>query len=145
MPFPLSSNQQCRLSAVVIIMTAPRQASDDWWEPHPNQWQMPDKCLLWRLWQRHLRWSAFSNHYTIHEYLSCTLDPLFNQGLSGTWHSFQECYSTRFLIAAQPGKHILISPTMIEVFLHVKGFWMPELQHSPSLCHHRCSWVPDRN
>lgn len=62
--FSPPSNQLSWLSADVIIINLFRRACDDWWEPHPNQWRMHDKCLLWRLWQRHLRWRGFSPHYT---------------------------------------------------------------------------------
>lgn len=62
---PPPSNQRCWLSADVIIINLFRQASDDWWEAHPNQWRMHDKCLLWRLWQPRVRWSGFfPPHYT---------------------------------------------------------------------------------
>lgn len=72
------SNQCSWLSADVIIINLFRRASDDWWEAHPNQWRMHDKCLLWRLWQQHLRWSGCSPHYTTNTALannSLTLRP----------------------------------------------------------------------
>lgn len=92
---PPPSNQCCWLGADVIIINMWRQASDDWWEARPNQWWMPDKCLLWRLLQRHLRWSGCSpslcQRHGASKNLPDTLGLIFNQGLSGTWHYFKEC------------------------------------------------------
>lgn len=92
---PPPSNQRCWLGADVIIINMWRQASDDWWEARPNQWWMPDKCLLWRLLQRHLRWSGCSpslcHRHGAGKNLPDTLGLIFNQGLSGTWHYFKEC------------------------------------------------------
>lgn len=62
LPLPPPSNQLSWLRADLIIINLLRRARDDWWEPRPNQWRMRDKCLPWRLWQRHLRWSGFSPH-----------------------------------------------------------------------------------
>lgn len=105
------SNQHCWLSADVIIINLFRQASDDWWEAHPNQWRMHDKCLLWRLWQPHLRCSGFflliipptqQQQITLWH-----LDQIFNQGLSDTWHYFSRiCYSARFYFKPQTWKQM---------------------------------------
>lgn len=78
-----------------------------------------------------VEWLFSSLYHQNSKCLSESLDLIFSQGLSNTWHYFQEHgISASFSLRLRLGKKLFCSltPALMGTFHHIKVFWMPVRQ-----------------